>query len=204
MSNKIHSTAVVHPSANIGRGNWIGPFCVIGPHAVIGNNNLLESHVCISSPPEHREYFREYGYGVEIGDENIFREFVTANSGSLRKTVIGNKNTMLRGSHAGHDCIIEDSVTVSCSVMLGGFTHVMRGANIGLGAVIHQNQVIGSYSITGMASVVTKNAEIAPGKKYAGNPVRILGPNVVGLERNNVDAEMLKSETLRFFNLRGR
>lgn len=203
MSNKIHNTAVIHPNAKIGSGNEIGAFCVIGPYAVIGNDNLLASHVVIGSPAEHRDFFRDYGHGVEIGNGNIFREFVTINSGSHRVTTLGNNCTMLRNSHIGHDCIVEDLVTISCNVAVGGNSYIMRGANLGLNAVVHQNQVLGSWSMVGMSGVVTKHLHVTPGNTFAGNPAKLIGPNIVGIERHGATVSDVKDETARFYLLRG-
>ena len=42
------------------------------------------------------------------------------------------------------------------SVILGGNVMVMNGAQLGIRTSVHQNQVIGSYSMIGMNSIITK------------------------------------------------
>lgn len=54
----VHSTAVIHPSARVGRGAHIGPYVVISENVEIGDNAVLLAHVVI---------YR----GVKIGD-NFF------------------------------------------------------------------------------------------------------------------------------------
>ena len=43
----VHSTAIIHPKAQIGAGCEIGPYCVIGEHVELGPDCRLHSHVVI-------------------------------------------------------------------------------------------------------------------------------------------------------------
>ena len=43
----IHATAVVDPSAKLGTGVEIGPFCVIGPDVELGEGTKVHSHAAI-------------------------------------------------------------------------------------------------------------------------------------------------------------
>src|SRR5262249_6340087 len=49
---------------------------------------------------------------LEIGDENTFREFVTAHRSTTSegKTRVGNNGNFLAYSHIGHDCTVGDHV----------------------------------------------------------------------------------------------
>jgi UDP-N-acetylglucosamine acyltransferase len=201
-SNWIHPTAIIEDGVSIGKDNYIGPYCIIKKGTTIGNNNRFESHVVIGSNAEHRDYFKSgSNYSVVIGDNNIFREYITINAGTFRNTQVFDNIVMLRGSHLGHDCIVEDSVTLSCNVLIGGETHIMIGVNMGLGAICHQYSVLGSYSMIGMNSTVTKQSQIKPGEIHIGNPCRFLKLNKIGLERAHIDGEQLLIEEDRYFNL---
>lgn len=191
--NIIHPTAIVEVGVYLGEGNDIGPYCVIYSGTTIGDNNRFESHCSIGSPAEHRDYMREeiMGCGVTIGNNNIFREFVTINRGTTRETVVGNNVIMLRGSHLGHDVIVEDKVTLSCNVLIGGESHIQEGVNCGLGAVVHQYSILGAYSMIGMNSTVTKSTKVIPGEVLMGSPAKCVKENTVGLERNNISDEMI-------------
>ena len=201
MANYIHETAVVHPDAKLGDDNYIGPFCTVHPGVVIGNDNRFESHCSVGSPAEKHGFFQPGGKGVVIGDRNMIREFATINEGTRRPTVMGNDCVMLRGSHLSHDSILEDKVTVSCSVLIGGESYVMTGANLGLGSICHQYSVIGSYAMVGMGTVITKRTEIHPCKTYAGNPARFLKMNSIGLQRSGHDAKWASEEYDRWLKL---
>ena len=63
-------------------------------------------------------------------------------------------------SHIAHDCHIESNVVFSNNVTLGGNTYVMKNSQLGFNVIVHQNQVIGSYSMLGMGTIVTKNLKL--------------------------------------------
>ena len=179
----IHPTAIIGPNVVIGEGTTIGPYAVIG------------------TPAEKHGFWDKPGR-VVIGKNCIIREFVTIHgSTGEHPTTMGDDCVMLRGSHAGHDCTIEDRVTISCNVLLGGHSHVMQGANLGLGAIVHQNSVIGSYAMLGMGTIVTKKSMIMPGQKFVGVPAKFIGENTVGLKRNRIEPEDLVKENHRYARL---
>ena len=192
-SNFIHPTAIVDDDVNMGLNNYIGPFCIIRNNVMIGSNNRFESHCCIGSLPEHKDYFNTgTSFGVRIGDENTFREFITINAGTIQNTLIGNNNILLRGSHFSHDSIMRDNCTLSCNVLIGGHSIILDGANMALGSICHQYSIIGHYSLVGMGGIVTKQNKIEPGNIYIGNPAKLLKYNIIGLKRNDISKEQLQ------------
>lgn len=44
----VHPTAVVDPTARLGKGVHVGPLCVIGPDAEIGDGCVIEAHVVVA------------------------------------------------------------------------------------------------------------------------------------------------------------
>lgn len=182
MPNKIHPTAIIDPHVSLGTDNEIGPFCVLSGRIRIGNGNKFVGHVAIGTAPEHRDYWNYFSHGpVYIGNRGVFREFTTVNAGTTSPTVLGDRVIMLRGAHVGHDCWVEDEVTLSCNAIVGGHSQILEGANIGLSAVIRQRLVVGAYAMLGMGAVVTKNCE--PFMIYYGNPATNRGKNDRGIER---------------------
>lgn len=199
--NLVHMTAWIHPDAKIGTGNKIGQYCYLGPNVTIGDNNRLEGHCSIGTPGEHKEHFNHFGE-VKIGSNNIIREFTTINSGTFRATSLGDRNIMLRGSHLSHDSIVETDVTISCNVLIGGESYIMKGANLALGCILHQRQVVGSYSMIGMGGIVPKKLDIIPGNIYVGNPAKFLKKNDVGLHRARTTEQQLLEEIKRWTVIR--
>jgi UDP-N-acetylglucosamine acyltransferase len=201
MKNIIHHTAIIEDGVQLGENNYIGPYCYITGHTIIGDNNRFEAYCSIGTPPEHRDYFNESHFPVIIGNSNTIREFITINAGTVRNTVLGNNVVMLRNSHIGHDSIIEDKVNLSCNVLIGGHSYIMEGANFGLGSMCHQFLVIGAYSMIGMGGIAVKSSIIQPGEIHAGNPIKFLKENKIGLSRNGIDSNRLSELTNRYFLL---
>ena len=59
-------------------------------------------------------------------------------------------DALLSSAMVHHDCLIEDDVTMSSNAAAAGNVIIMRGANLGINAAIHQFKVIGSFSMIGM------------------------------------------------------
>jgi UDP-N-acetylglucosamine acyltransferase len=135
---------------------------------------------------------------VRIGDSNVFREFVTVNraTGEGNETVIGNRNLFMAYVHVAHDCTIHDHAILANSVNLAGHVEVEDHAIVGGVTPVHQFVRIGSYAIVGGGSRVPK--DMPPYLKAAGNPLRVVGPNSVGLERNGFSAEVRKALKFAF------
>ena len=199
--NNIHPTAVIEDCVEMGDGNYIGPFCFLTGHLIIGNNNRFETHCTVGTRPEHTKHKHKDGR-VIIGDGGIFRDHVSIHAATTDGlTRIGNCVIILNKAYIAHDCVVEDGVTLSCGVKIGGHVYVMRDSNLGMGAVVHQYQVIGSWSMIGMGCIIPKKARIYPGQTWVGNPVQRLKTNEHGLEGFNIDEYELIEETARYTEL---
>jgi len=213
----IHSTAVVHPFAKIGRGVKIGPFSIIGEHVVLGDGCVVGSHVSIDGHTtigKNNKFFHGASIGadpqdlkydghlthLEIGDDNTFREFATAHRGSAErgKTVIRSRCFFMAYSHVAHDCVIGDEVVFANSVTLGGHVNVDDFVTIGGLTAIHQFVSVGRYAFLGGGSKIER--DVPPYAKAAGSPFRVYGVNSIGLERRGFSAEK-RAMVKRMFNV---
>lgn len=184
-TNVIHETAVVHPDADLGKRNYIGPHAVIGATVSIGDDNWIGPSVVVGSPSQHVAHpvqLDEWTNGVSfpadviIGSRNVLREFVTIQRPTVDKnTSIGDDNYFMTQVHIPHDAHIGDHVTLANSVQIGGHTQVMSHTTIGLGTVVHQRTVIGPFAMVGMGAAL--KGFCYPIATYVGNPARFLGPN---------------------------
>ena len=182
--NFVHSTAVVDwKSLVIGKENTIGPYVVIGNQAQWKNK-------------------KNFGK-IIIGHRNVFNEYTNIHlPTSLKKeTYIGNDNYVMNSTTIDHDCHIEDNTILSSNVTLGGNVYIMKYANLGIRSIVHQNQVIGSYSMLGMGSIVTKTKKILPGYIYFGKPVKKIKKNLLSLKKNKITLKKLMLENKRFKKL---
>ena len=202
----IHSTAVIHPKAQIGEGCSIGPFCVVGEHVTLGDRCKLHSHVVIDG---HTTLGREndifpfacvglrsqdlkWKGGVtrtEVGDQNTFREHVTIHSATSDGGVtrVGSHNHILAYSHIAHDVQLGSHVIMSNVATLAGHVIVEDHAVIGGLAAIHQFCRIGKISMIGGCSKVVQ--DVPPFMIVDGNPGATRTINKVGLERQGVSEE---------------
>jgi UDP-N-acetylglucosamine acyltransferase len=182
--NKIHKTSIVdYDNLIIGKGNIIGPYAII------------------AGPAQHSKS-KSLGK-VIIGSNNVFREFFSVHR-SVKKnrvTKIGNNSIFFSNVQINHDCIIEDDVYMTSSCILGGHVHVMKGASFGFGVLVHPKKIIGSYSMLGMGSVVTKNQKIEPGNTYVGNPAEYLKINTYGLKIRSINPKKVQNEIKRYNSL---
>ena len=108
--SKIHSTALVAPTAELDSSVEVGAYSIIGPHVRIGAGTKIGPHVVIEghttigcdnaffqfssigAVPQDKKYAGEPTV-LEIGDRNTVREFCTFNLGTVQDqgiTRIGN------------------------------------------------------------------------------------------------------------------
>ena len=87
---------------------------------------------------------------------------------------------------------------MSSNVAAAGNVIIMRGANLGMNAAIHQFKVIGSFSMIGMNACIIKGSIASPGRKLAGVPIRDIGSNDIGLSRSKITKPLLELELERF------
>lgn len=206
----IHPTAIVADSARLAEDVVIGPYAVIGEGvrmgsgcrvmahvvidagAVIGVQNQFFPHAVIGTDSQDAKYQGE-DTRLVIGDDNIFREFVTINraTGAGSQTRIGNHCRFLAYSHVAHNCRVENGVVLANCAELGGEVVVEQNAILGGLVGVHQFCHIGAYAIVGACSKVTQ--DILPFVTADGHPARPRGLNRVGLKRNGFSGEQVQA-----------
>lgn len=198
--NEIHPTAIIGTDVLMGNGNVIGAYTIIEGNVIIGDGNIIMSHVVIGTDPEHKEFWLKKNCGVVIGNKNVIREFVTINGGTFKPTMISHNCIMLRGSHLGHDSLIQEHVTLSCNVLVGGESFIMRGTNMGLGSICHQRSIIPQDCMVGMNTVITKKTQLIPFGKYVGVPAKFIGDNTY--KTKNINPTEISKLRREFENLK--
>jgi UDP-N-acetylglucosamine acyltransferase len=199
----VHSTAIIHPGAQIGAQCEIGPYCIIGEHVTLGDGCKLHSHVVIDGHTKlgkQNEIFPFAAIGmksqdlkwkggvtrVEIGDNNVFREGVTihcaTNDGDA--TVIGSDNLLIIYAHVAHDCRLGNGIIMSGYAGLAGHVVVEDFVVFAGYAAVHQFCRIGKLSMIGGHSKIVQ--DVPPFMIVDGNPAETRTINKIGLERNGV------------------
>lgn len=189
--NSIHPTALLLGDVRLGSGNTIGPFAVITGPVVLGDDNWIGAGAIIGAPPEVRSFDHPRtdddvaGNGVTIGHRNVIREHAQIHHGWRGRTTLGDDGFIMNQVYVAHDCVLGDRVTLASSVLLAGHVELDDDANLGLGTSVHQRTRVGRGAMVGMGSVVTR--DVPPYAKAYGNPARVQGANVVGMQRSGLD-----------------
>lgn len=200
----ISSKAKIHHSVKI------GPFCYIGDNVVIQKNCELKSHVSIvgntsigennifypfcsiGSEPQDLKFRNEKSFLI-IGNDNTFRENVTANPGTQGgglNTIIKNNCLFMVGSHIAHDCMIGSNVILANNATLAGHVEIDNNAIIGGNSAIHQFVKIGKNAMVGGMSGLEKN--LVPYGLYIGIRSNMKGLNLIGLKRKGLGNNKIK------------
>jgi UDP-N-acetylglucosamine acyltransferase len=207
---KAHPTAIIHPRAQIACSVTVGAYTVIGENVELGEDCEVMSHVVLAGPTKMGRQNRIFPFAsigldpqdmkyhgeptrLEVGDGNIFREFVTVHRGTAETgmTKIGNHDLLMAYVHIAHDCCLGDHVVMANGASLAGHVEIGDHATVGAFCGIHQFCRIGAYSFLGSYSVV--NQDILPySKTTAPRPLGVYGANRLGLERRGLGEEDLK------------
>ncbi|MGX5173403.1 acyl-ACP--UDP-N-acetylglucosamine O-acyltransferase [Aliikangiella sp. IMCC44653] len=195
----IHPSAIIHPSAKLGKDVSVGPFSIIdehveidsgtvvGPHVVInghtkiGKNNQFYQFSSIGEANQDKKYAGEPTRTV-IGDNNIIRESCTIHRGTIQdraETTIGNDNLIMAYTHVAHDCVLGNNIIIANSSNLAGHVVVGDWAILGGFSGVHQFVHIGAHAFVGIKSAVTQ--DILPFVLFAASSPRAI--NAEGLKR---------------------
>ncbi len=205
----VHETASVDPTAELGSVQ-IGPFAVIGagvkladgvvvgPHAVIhgntsvGSGTVVDAHAVLGGNPQDRKHDLSADTRLEIGSDNIFREFSTAHRGSSASTGvtrIGNGNYFMANSHVAHDCTVGDNCMFANSAAIAGHVAVGDGAILGGLSAVHQYARIGRLAMVGGGAMCAQ--DVPPFTIAQGDRARLYGLNITGLRRGGMEADIV-------------
>jgi UDP-N-acetylglucosamine acyltransferase len=179
----IHPTAVIEEDVVLGEGCSIGAYAVIKRYTRMGARNTVAEHAVIGGDPQDVKFKPDTVSGVEIGDDNIFREGVTIHRASRAGefTRVGNGCFLMAGSHLGHDCVVGNHVVLVNNAAVAGEVWIGDRALISANAGVHQFCRIGRNAlVAGLAKVVQ---DALPFCISDGNPARARGLNLVGLRR---------------------
>lgn len=203
---KIHPTAIVDSGAQISRDVEIGPHSIIGSEVEIGEGTIVQSHVVLESnvsigrnnlighgviigaAPQDLSFSPERRTKVEIGNENVIREYCTIHRGTAEgsSTRLGDKNLLMVGVHLGHNCEIRNSVIIANHTLLAGHVRIEDSAFVSGGCGFHQHVHIGRLAMVQGGSVFGKDIPpfvIAAERNY------VFGLNVIGLRRAGFNAK---------------
>jgi len=207
-SELIHPTAVIDTDAVIAPDVQIGPYAIIDGPVQIGPGCVIEAHGCLSGPlvmgrnnfighgavlgkgPQHRGY-RGEPTGVQIGDNNVFREFVTVHRGTVQGngvTTVGDRNMFMVGCHVGHDVRIGNGCTVVNNALLGGHVTLEDDCILAGHTAVQQKVRIGRLAMLGGTGGTSK--DVPPFILQQGYNC-VTGLNIIGIRRAGFSAQSI-------------
>lgn len=175
--------SVIGEDVEIGEGCWIGPHVVIKGPSRIGKRNRIYQFSSIGEDPQDLKYGGERSL-LEIGDDNVIREYVTMNRGTEGGggvTRVGSHNLFMAYTHVAHDCIVGDRVIMANGSSLAGHVTVGEHAILAGFCCIHQFCCVGEHAFVGLNSVANK--DVTPFTMVVGNYATARGINKEGLRR---------------------
>ena len=205
----IHKSSIIDSKANISKKAKIGPFCILGPNVTIEDNVELISNVhiegntrvgrgtkifpfaCLGTQPQDLKFKGEKN-SLEIGENNLIREYVTINPGTAgggSKTIVGNNCLFMISSHIAHDCKIGNNVIIANNVPLGGHVTLEDSVIIGGNSAVQQFTRIGRLAMIGGMTGVLK--DVIPFGLSIGNRNLLQGLNLIGLRRQKYDNQKI-------------
>jgi len=202
----IHPTAIIDPSAKlhasvevgpysiigagveIGEGTWVGPHVVLTGPMKIGKNNKIYQFASIGELSQDLTATRDQPTSTVIGDDNVIREYVTIQRGTMKEaetkngeTRIGDKNLIMAYCHVAHDCWIGNGNIFANNTSLAGHVHIGNTVVMGGFTLIYQFMKIGDHAFTAYSSAIT--GDVPPFVTVSGSPAEPRIINKEGLKR---------------------
>ena len=204
---RIHPTALVDPKAEIAADAEVGAYSIVGPEVTLGARTVVGPHAIITGRtrvgarnrvfqftsigevPQDRKYGGE-PTTTTIGDDNVFREFVTVHAGTVQDrgdTAIGHGNLFLAYTHVAHDCVVGNWTTFSNNAQIAGHVHIGDWVVLGAYAGVHQFCRVGAHAMLAAGAIVLQ--DVPPFVTAAGYPAAPRGTNNEGLRRRGFSPE---------------
>ncbi|RKY21625.1 MAG: acyl-[acyl-carrier-protein]--UDP-N-acetylglucosamine O-acyltransferase [Planctomycetota bacterium] len=180
---------VIEAGVKVGAGSKIGPGCYLATGSTLGERNLLTASVTVGTPPQDLSY-QGCESQIVIGDDNVFREFVSLHRGTPKEdnlTRIGDHNFIMVGSHVGHDCVLGSHITLTNCVHIAGHCHLGDRVVMAGYAGLAQFTSVGRMAYIGAKSRVVQ--DVPPFVKISGDPAEVRMVNEVGMQRGGIPRE---------------
>jgi UDP-N-acetylglucosamine acyltransferase len=182
---------VVGPNVQIGANTILGPYAVIESNTTIGARNHIFQFASVGATPQDLKFKGEPSV-VEIGDDNLIREFCTIHRGTEgggMVTRIGSHVLAMNYVHIAHDCIIGDHCILANSTELAG--HIVFEDHVRAmgGVLIQQFTRMGAYSM--LAAGARVELDVPPYAIASGDRARLVGVHEIGLQRAGFSAEKI-------------
>jgi UDP-N-acetylglucosamine acyltransferase len=211
----IHPTAIIdakaelHPSVEVGpysiigagvviaEGSWIGPHVVLSGPLTIGKRCKIYQFASVGELSQDKTATAEQPTSTVIGDDNIIREYVSIQRGTMKEydskrgeTRIGDRNLIMNYCHIAHDCVVGSDTIFANNASLAG--HVEIGDHVVLGGytLVYQFCRIGAHGFTAYGAGLS--GDVPPFVMVQGTPADARAINKEGLRRRGFSPEEIE------------
>ena len=205
----VHPAAIIHSTAQIGKGVEVGADTIIEKNVSIGDGTKIGSRVVVREGTRIGKMCQIFEFAkvgeapqglggkgkrtsLVMGDENIVQECATLDRGTVGgggKTTIGCGNVFMANSHVGPDCIIGNQVVLAIGAALAGHNTIGDHVILGGLAAVDQHCRIGAHALITASTGVFR--DIPPYMLASGTRARLFGLNAAGLKRHGFTEETL-------------
>jgi UDP-3-O-[3-hydroxymyristoyl] glucosamine N-acyltransferase len=211
----IHPTAVIHPTARVGKDASIGPYVVISENCVIGNHATILPHVVIYPNVRIGDHFFAHAHSVvredcQVGSHVILQNGVVVGSDGygFAKDDTGKWHKIVQSGPT----VIEDEVEIQANSCIDrasvGETRIGRGAKIdnlvqvGHGSSVGENTLLCAQVGLAGSTHIGSNAILAgqvgvAGHCHIGDRVIVTAQSGVG---GNIEAGKIISGSPAYDN----
>ena len=182
-------------NVQIGCNSYIEPGCLIGHDVVIGSNATILAGSIIKNAVIGDDFFCNENAVIGATSFTMYEDENGNNCriATLGKVIIGNHvevgvcdnisaggcgDTVIEDYvkidalvHIGHEAHLHKSAELPAGTIVGGFADIGENAYIGINSSIRNRISVGSRSVIGMGTNVTRNVEA--GETVVGNPARV-------------------------------
>lgn len=203
---RIHPSAVIDASAELDASVDVGPYAIIGPGVRIGADCRIHAHAVLDGPmtlgarneiypfasigalSQDKTAKREDPTCTVIGDDNVIREYVSIQRGTMKEwetkqgqTRIGSRNLIMNYCHVAHDCVLGNDIVMANNASLAGHVEIGDFAGLGGYTLVYQFCRIGSHAFTAFSAGIA--GDVPPFMLVQGNPAEARAVNKTGLKR---------------------
>lgn len=213
---RIHPTAIIDAKARLHDSVQVGAYSIIGAQVEIGEGTKIGPHVVLDGPMrigKRNQIFQFASLGqisqdktakqddptsVIIGDDNVIREYVTVQRGTLKEmdtkrgeTRIGDRNWIMNYCHIAHDCWVGNDTVFANNTSLAG--HVDIGDHVIMGGytLVYQFCRIGAHAFTAFSTGLS--GDVPPFVMVQGSPAEPRAINKEGLRRRDFKTEDIEA-----------
>lgn len=204
----IHPTAIIDPKARLHESVQVGPYSIIGANVDIGEGTRIGPHVVLDGPMtmgKRNQVFQFASLGqisqdksakpddptsVIIGDDNVIREYVTIQRGTLKEmdakqgvTRIGDRNWIMNYCHIAHDCWVGNDTIFANNASLAGHVDIGDFVILGGYTLVYQFCRIGAHAFTAFSTGLS--GDVPPFVMVQGSPAEPRAINKEGLRRRD-------------------